>query len=573
MMNKQQLMKTLAVSAVLGCSANAMAQSETADNERFDVTASVLRNADFSTDFTTDSENRWTLATPGSYAHQSGKWKEAEAIDGYMESWINPNTALNNLYIAQTTPQLPKGTYTITLNYNGAVKNVNGGTPMTNIVAFANETTTPLTETYVAPNAGTCSFTYTNTADRPVTIGIKATDATNANWIAVDNFKVEYHGTEAEFATAQYGMVALRDYSSYIANASCAIHEHSAHHSWLRSGSASGYVEAPASITTDGTAGVSYWSNGAETGKSLIYQTVSGLPAGKYRLTAKAAATAFNNGAGNDNREGGYLFANDEQTAVTTAQYGDYTLDFSVAADGDEVTLGLKAGSANGNNWCFLSSVSLTRFSEVTLNETDTEAPEADNMVAKVTVNRTLKKDTWNTLCLPFSMDVPEGWQVKELTGEGQTTGELVFSEATAIKAGKPYIVKTAADITTFSAENVTITPATSTVETANFAMTGNYTRQFVPQGSYFISNNTFYLADQPSAVTLKGFRAYISAKDETSQARPQMLVIDGIATGINAVEGMSQAADNGYRSLTGISVKQPKMGLYIHNNKKVIIK
>ena len=578
----QTTVYALATALILGCSTSAKAQT---DDGRCDITSKVLRNADFSANFTTDSENKWVFVSPGSHAYQSGTWKDTDApLSDYVESYINTKGNLSDFYFAQTTPQLPKGTYTITLNYNGAVKNVNGGEMMTNMVAFANATTQALEKSYAADNvtsdAGTCSFEYENTADAPITLGVKTTGETNANWIALDNFKIEYHGSEAEYNTACENMVSLRrnvsdylkDYTRYICNASCSYDEISSNRSWSRNGAASGYAEAPAAITSDGTYGISYWNGSAETGCNLIYQTVNYLPAGKYRLTGKAAATVWKNSSGNDNRPGVYFFAGDQQTEVKTAQYGDYTVDFSVANDGDAVTLGLKAGENNANTWCFLSSLKLVRFSDVTLSENDTELPEAEELVGTVTVNRTLKSDRWNTLCLPFGMAVPDGWKVEELNAKTSTESSLVFEAVTNIAAGKAYIVKPAEEVSEIKAENVDIISTTTATSTDNYTMTGNLAKQYVPQGSYFISDNKFYLADKANNVVLKGFRAYITANGQSTEAKPTTLTIDGISTGIGEVEGMDAPADDNYYTLSGMLVKQPVRGVYIHN-KKVMIK
>ncbi len=576
-MKHQDLFRTLAVSLLLGWGLETVAESVSTTEARYDVTEAVLRNADFSSSFISDASNRWIFVSPGSCKYQSGKWKNAELLDGYVESWIKTSTALNGFYLAQTTPQMPKGTYTVSFNYNGAVKDVNGGELMTGMAGFANATTSALETSYAAPSAGTCSFEYENTTDAPITIGVKATGTTNANWIALDNFKIVYHGSQTDYENACAGMGVMKDYTQYIRNASCAYNEHSgvgSNRSWQRNGSAGGYAEAPAAITPDGSVvGISYWNGSAQTNMNLIYQTVNNLPAGKYRLTGKAAATVFNNNSGNDNRSGVYFFAGDAQVEVTTAQYGDYTVDFSVENDGDAVTLGLRAGSNNGNTWCFLSGLTLLRFSDVTLSETGTEMPEEDALVGSVTVERTLKGGKWNTLCLPFSMEKPSGWQVKTLTGEGENTGSLMFTDASAIEAGMTYIVKPDADVSEIKAENVTISPKTTTSTTANYTMTGNFVQQYVPLGAYFISGNKFYLADKADAVTLKGYRAYITAKGQTVTSLPQTLVIDGIETSINEVEGLDSQTDNRYYTLSGVMVKQPKKGIYVCNKRIVIIK
>ena len=246
----------LATALILGCSTSAKAQT---NEGLYDITSRVLHNADLSTDITQDTDNKWVFVSPGSHTYQSGTWKDTDApLSGYVESYIYQNGGnLSDFYFAQTTSQLPKGTYTITFNYNGAVNNVNGGDPMTNMVAFANATTKALENTYAAENAssdaGTFSFEYENTADAPITLGVKTTGETNANWIALDNFKIEFHGTQVEYEAACKNMTAMRrnvsdylkDYTRYICNASCSIDEIKTNHSKL------GFRRMPSSCPSD----------------------------------------------------------------------------------------------------------------------------------------------------------------------------------------------------------------------------------------------------------------------------------------------------------------------------------
>ena len=83
------------------------------------------------------------------------------------------------------------------------------------------------------------------------------------------------------------------------------------------------------------------------------------------------------------------------------------------------------------------------------------------NQVVNVTVNRTLSASYWNTFSLPF--DVKSGIiattlnnaQVKEFTSMNGTN--MVFTQASEIKAGVPYLVKPTKDVTNPTFNNVTI--------------------------------------------------------------------------------------------------------------------
>jgi hypothetical protein len=100
----QTVLKSLAAALIVGWSANAMAQSTSEGATLCDITSKVLRNADFSANFTTDSENKWVLVSPGTHAYQSGSWNNSCALlSGYAESYVDIKTVLNDFYLAQTT--------------------------------------------------------------------------------------------------------------------------------------------------------------------------------------------------------------------------------------------------------------------------------------------------------------------------------------------------------------------------------------------------------------------------------------------------------------------------------------
>jgi len=147
---------------------------------------------------------------------------------------------------------------------------------------------------------------------------------------------------------------------------------------------AAGYAEIPAAIQSEAhnAYGVSHWNSAAVTNSKLIYQTLSGLPAGKYSLSAYAAATVWNNDRGNDNRAGVNLFLSGStthaETPVTTPSYGLYSVDYELP-EGEPLTLGLQADASNQNTWMFLSDVVLTyQPSVVPLHIADVPASQAD---------------------------------------------------------------------------------------------------------------------------------------------------------------------------------------------------
>ena len=140
------------------------------------------------------------------------------------------------------------------------------------------------------------------------------------------------------------------------------------------------------------------------------------------------------------------------------------------------VTLAKSFLGSNGNIYASGAVADPSVLNDVTLTGADILYDASDNDVSGFTATtnvslygRTLYRDGyWNTLCLPFSLasltGTPlEGFTVMELDGttshlDGDGTLYLNFNVATAIEAGRPYIVKKAqfADNTPTAALRVT---------------------------------------------------------------------------------------------------------------------
>lgn len=138
-----------------------------------------------------------------------------------------------------------------------------------------------------------------------------------------------------------------------------------------------------------------------------------------------------------------------------------------------------------------------------------------DGHYDKVTLRRHIASDKWSTFVVPFSMAIPEGWEVKELAEETLADDNylhLRFKDALLIEAGKPYMVRISEEVNSIEVENVDVTQRIDNVQVGNVAFIGTYAPGFIPQGNYFISNNMFYYAVDLTN-TLKGFRAYISVE------------------------------------------------------------
>ena len=214
---------------------------------------------------------------------------------------------------------------------------------------------------------------------------------------------------------------------------------------------------------------------------------------------------------------------------------------------------------------------------------------EWDGYEADVTLTRTLATGSWNTFAAPFSTTIPEGWTVKELSSATFADGTLTlnFANAASIEAGKPYLVKVAAntDLSTAPFTGAIVSkdaqPFTST--DVDFIPTLGATT--IPDGDtkavlFLTAGNTLL---NPSALpaNMKGFRAYFQLKGEAaSMARAFSIDFgDGETTGITSIGQLDNLQSDDWYDLSGrklsngqLSNRQMKKGVYIQNGKKVII-
>ena len=248
----------------------------------------------------------------------------------------------------------------------------------------------------------------------------------------------------------------------------------------------------------------------------------------------------------------------------------------------------------------------------LTLNEStsnSTAIQNANGQMSEVTLSgRTLYKDgKWNTLCLPFNFSAEQiaahkdfaGAKLMELNTDGKNgfdatdgTLYLAFKEATAIKAGVPYLVKwdaAGADFTSPVFFGVTINAtATTTVSDADTGlqevqMVGCYSPVSVVADDKSIlflgDENTLYYSSVNR--NIRSCRAYFSVPyiNQTPGAKARAFVLnfdDEEATGILEISADSkEKKDDAWYSLAGVrlSGKPTQRGIYINNGNKVVIK
>lgn len=226
----------------------------------------------------------------------------------------------------------------------------------------------------------------------------------------------------------------------------------------------------------------------------------------------------------------------DTSQAKSLMDEGKYPVElYFYVGDDKQATFSVNVPGFVSRGWCIFNDFKLTDYAlKVQLSENATEAPEAV-AYASVTAERTIAAGKWATLCLPFALDKPDGWDVRELKSL-TTIGEvstLHFEPVGTLEAGKPYMVKTTEAVSTITADGVSIVnePVATTADGAS--MVGVFKSGNIPAGYYFVSDNKFYQAEDASN-TIRAFRAYFQI--EPIQGVRDIVISYDEANGIGAV-------------------------------------
>ena len=242
--------------------------------------------------------------------------------------------------------------------------------------------------------------------------------------------------------------------------------------------------------------------------------------------------------------------------------------------------------------------------------------------VAKVTINRSMKKNVWTTCVLPFSLNKH---QVDAIFGNTYSIGNengtqiLYFDRVengkvyfvrhayNTIVANKPFLIKPSKDVESISTAAATEYPYVTIEATKNengkpddwctgngYAWASSYSNDMtVKEGDGFISNQDGSFKNFVGASgTLKGFRGYLKRLDNTQPgAKPIMLQVvnssnidgdNGETTGIEDLiidaDGQLMPANGKVYNINGQLVSEDAnsfqslpSGIYIINGKKYI--
>ena len=267
------------------------------------------------------------------------------------------------------------------------------------------------------------------------------------------------------------------------------------------------------------------------------------------------------------------------------------------AQTGDVTMTGTKSGDTYNFSGTFTMPAYDVEVSTELWYKVDEEKTLEENIAAYGTksdffLNRTLTANVWNTFASPFAIAEENmekyfgaGAKVRQLesTSVAENVLTLNFTDASAIVAGQPYLVKPTADVD-FSADgkefagvNLNAASATPTPTTyVDFVPTLGKTEVTDDPKDILILNTSGTLVNPSAVGYMKGFRGYFVMHEAAGAREFIMNFGEGETTGIIPIrtENGSSTAE-GIFDLQGRRVNgQPtQKGVYIKNGKKVVMK
>lgn len=338
---------------------------------------------------------------------------------------------------------------------------------------------------------------------------------------------------------------------------------------WTCTGNMNNPASKESWTDADGTNTHSYFDGGNWGGTSWTTKMEQNIqiPAGKYLLTAKGRAATNTSLTMSICGESVELPHVGSTGNVFDRGWGDGSVEFTT--DGTGATILVTATAEPSHEWFSIGDFRLVclESEKIAISEEATTKPQP-GLFTDVTLNRTLRKDYWNTFSVPFDAVIPEGWTVMEFKSADNNV--ISFSEASSLEAGKPYLVKPENDVTNPVFENVV-------VESIDGQTVGEGDYKFVAQiynKSLATDGTVAYLATDGYVKKLtsggiKGLRAYFIVPATGAEARIAFIDYDGDTTGIS--EKTMKVNEGIIYDLNGRRVENMGKGIYVVNGKKIV--
>ena len=261
-------------------------------------------------------------------------------------------------------------------------------------------------------------------------------------------------------------------------------------------------------------------------------------------------------------------------------QFNDYVVFIKDATPNTKVTFSCSVAGCY-----FLDNVKIER--AIGLDEaTDNSAVLEKNNGKEVNVmlKRTLVADSWNTLCLPFSMSndavqtvFGEGTVLKQMKEWNAAENVIYFETADAVVAGQPYIIKPVEAKESLLLQDQTVLNAVNNATSGHISFCGIMSSTQLSESDVFLgTDGELYLpnAAEENGDVLRGFRAYFKGISNIADTKVN---IEGVVSGIENINGATAQANGKVFTLAGQyvgnSTKGLMKGIYVVNGKKIVVK
>ncbi|MDY6206727.1 MAG: leucine-rich repeat domain-containing protein [Prevotella sp.] len=220
------------------------------------------------------------------------------------------------------------------------------------------------------------------------------------------------------------------------------------------------------------------------------------------------------------------------------------------------------------------------------------------NETLNVEIKRNVKAGEWDTFCFPFQLDAAglkkvfgENVVLKEFdrlgnAEQGEPEYSIIMKDASAVKAGMPYLIKTDVTAETLRFEKVTVeTSTTKYVEVEwggdLFYFRGSFSNtDMMGSGAFLVGKDGNLFAIPPYSEEMQeyyvsGFTSYFLVPDDWKDKAVQ-LMLNGIVDGIENINTDVKQNGNIYTlggQYVGRSQEQLAKGIYIVNGRKVVIR
>ena len=228
------------------------------------------------------------------------------------------------------------------------------------------------------------------------------------------------------------------------------------------------------------------------------------------------------------------------------------------------------------------TTLPLDEKAETSVTEEALKDAKTAGSVYDVKLARTLTANVWNTICLPFDVKAEQiadvlksAGNVKEFDHEDASKQTIYFKDATAMVAGKPYLIKPTESAKELVFKGVKITEYSASSSLGNdYGVCGT----FVPYKlstdgtDLFLKTDGKFYVPAEGKETMKGFRAFFIVPKNTTAAALNLSF--GDATGISGVAADAEKNVKVYNvngQYVGTSLEALPKGLYIVGGKKVL--